>query len=299
MDSIDSAGPRGEHPIRLEKGAAALSGRSPRPDRARHRFPREATSRLCAHGLRAGLLSGWPIGSPSSVSTSQPECADGHKAGGTATRSTRPPSSRAYFQEWSFRHPSTSDFFGVFERVSGQDLSTYLRHLVDGTSRLDWGVVTARSQREPTRSGLFDERGARVPYEDGKRVGSKRGGSTTPKGAAATNVFESEVLFGNRGEWSHGAKARLVFEDGRILDREIPAQARWVRWRVRYRSRLAWAAVDPERENAWDGNRLNDSRVLRKGKGAANTLGHRAVTKYFGWVSYLIGLFTQVSWALA
>ena len=72
-----------------------------------------------------------------------------------------------------------------------------------------------------------------------------------------------------------------------MVDRRIPAEARWVRYRATGKSRLAYAVVDPERANLWDWNRLNDSKVLGTGRGAAATLGHRAVAKYTGWAAAL------------
>jgi hypothetical protein len=112
-------------------------------------------------------------------------------------------------------------------------------------------------------------------------------------------VFVTVVLFGNRGEWLHRARARLAFEDGTVIERVLPGEARWVRLRIRYRSRLAWAAVDPDGENAWEWNRLNDSIVLGHGKGAADTAGRRASVKYFAKAAYFVGLFLQAVWALA
>ena len=78
-----------------------------------------------------------------------------------------------------------------------------------------------------------------------------------------------------------------------------PAAASWVRYRIRYSSRLAWAAVDPDRKNVWDWNHQNDSKVLRSGKGAAENLSRRAAVKYNGWAAYLVGLWTQLVWVLA
>jgi hypothetical protein len=194
---------------------------------------------------------------------------------------------RAYFQEWSFRHPTTSDFFDVFERVGGRDLSTYRRNLVDGYSRLDWQVVDARSERSAPDQGVFDGPKGRVTLESPKWR-EKR-----------DQPYRTQVLFGNTGAWQHGARAKLVFENGAVVERELPGAARWVRLTVRYGKRLAWAAVDPGRENVWDANHLNDSKVLGSGAGAARTLGRRAAVKYFGWASYLIGVWTQLMWALA
>ena len=112
-------------------------------------------------------------------------------------------------------------------------------------------------------------------------------------------AYESVVVFGNRGEWPHEAHARLVFEDGKVLDRVLPADARWVRLRIRYSSKLAWAAVDPDRVNTWDWNRLNDSKVLASGHGAAVVLSRRAPAKYTGMAAFLLGLWNQLAWALA
>ncbi len=207
---------------------------------------------------------------------------------------------RTYFQEWAFRHPSTSDFFDVFERVSGRDLSTYRRNLVEGTSRLDWSVVSAESRRASQGEALFDRPEGRVAFEGGRPVRpEKKEGKAERKAGKEKQAYESIVLFGNLGEWPHEARARLVFEDGKVVDRRLPAEARWVRLRVRYGSKLAWAAVDPDRRNAWEWNRLNDSKVLGSGKGAADTHGRRAAVKYFGWVAYIVGLFTQLFWTLA
>jgi hypothetical protein len=204
---------------------------------------------------------------------------------------------RAYFQQWSFRHPSTSDFFEAFEKASGRDLSTYRRNLVEGTARLDWSVVSAKTDVEPKESGVFERPGGRVTYDKGRQV--KPTEEKKKKDSDEKKSFQSVVLFGNRGDWLHGARARLVFEDGRVVDRVLPEDAQWVRLRIRYKSKLAWAAVDPDRSNTWDWNRGNDSLILGRGKGAADTAGGRAVTKYFAKAAYLIGLFLQAVWTLA
>lgn len=209
---------------------------------------------------------------------------------------------RAYFQEWSFRHPNTSDFFDTFERVSGRDLSTYRRHVVDGTSRLDWQVVSAKCAEADGDYGVFERSGKKTTYDDGEVVaaGETKAKHAKKKSDDAKKVYGTVVLFGNTGSWRHGALARLVFADGTVVERTLPADARWVRERVLYKSRLAYAVVDPDRANVWDWNHLNDSKVLRSdGKGAARTLGKRAYVKYSGWTAFLAGLWSQLLWALA
>ncbi|HXM80185.1 MAG TPA: hypothetical protein VOA00_13200, partial [Thermoanaerobaculia bacterium] len=111
--------------------------------------------------------------------------------------------------------------------------------------------------------------------------------------------YETIVLFANTGEWPHEAAARLTFEDGVTIDRRLPAEARWVRLRIASSSPLAWAAADPDRRNPWDANRLNDSRVLGVGRGAAETRGRAAAAKYSGWAAALAGLLGEFLWFLA
>ncbi|HYK41815.1 MAG TPA: hypothetical protein VE007_05440, partial [Thermoanaerobaculia bacterium] len=63
-------------------------------------------------------------------------------------------------------------------------------------------------------------------------------------------------------------------------------------------SPLAWAAVDPDRKNPWDANRLNDSLVLRGGEKSADTRSVAAARKYLGWAAGLSALFTEIVGAL-
>jgi hypothetical protein len=209
---------------------------------------------------------------------------------------------RAYFQKWAFRHPNTNDFFDTFEQSTGRDLSTYRRNVVSGTSLLDWQVVSARSPEADGDWGVFTRDGKKVTYDDGVVVveaGKKKDEPKKDKDKDEKKVYATTVLFGNTGQWHHGAKARMVFEDGTVLDRDLSGNASWVRYRIRYKSRLAHAVVDPDRLNTWDWNRMNDSKVLSSGKGAAETFGERATAKYSAWTAYLAGLWTQLLWALA
>lgn len=213
---------------------------------------------------------------------------------------------RAFFQKWSFRHPNTDDFFDAFEGSTGLDLSDYRKNLVEGTARLDWQVVSAKSEKDPGDSGIFDRGGSRLTLREGKSANAKEKDKTGEKDASADKTKKKDekryttlVLFGNTGDWPHAAAARLVFEDGTTMDRTLPASARWVRLRISSRVPLAWAAVDPDRVNSWDINRSNDSKVLRTGKGAADTRGGPAAIKYLGWTAAAVALYTELVWALS
>ena len=138
--------------------------------------------------------------------------------------------------------------------------------------------------------------GRRVILENGEPAESAK---KPRRDAGQKGPFVTVVLLANRGEWAHASTVRLAFEDGKVLDRELPADAKWVRLRITYGSALAWAAVDPERHNAWEWDRANDSKVLGSGRGAAAHRSRLAAAKYAGWTAYVSGLLTQLLWALA
>ncbi|MDQ6894658.1 MAG: M1 family metallopeptidase [Acidobacteriota bacterium] len=193
---------------------------------------------------------------------------------------------REFFSRWSFRHPSTGDFFDVFEQSLGRDLSLYRKGIVEGTARLDWKVVSASSRTFRGEAGIFDRPAGRVTVDPEKTEAQRR---------REKELWGSVILFANAGDWAHAARARLVFEDGTVVERDLPADARWVRLNTSSRSPLAWAAVDPDRRNPWDVNRLNDSRVLRGGRKTADTRSLAASRKYLGWAAGLSALFTELS----
>jgi hypothetical protein len=194
---------------------------------------------------------------------------------------------REFFSRWAFRHPSTDDFFAALEQSLGRDLSLYRNGIVEGTARLDWQVVSASSRAFRGDAGIFDRPAGRVTIDPRKTEAERRRGTEKER-------WGSIVLFGNTGNWPHAAPARLVFEDGTVVERVLPADARWVRLTASSRSPLAWAAVDPDRLNPWDVNRLNDSRVLRGGRKTADTRSLAASRKYLGWAAGLSALFGEL-----
>ncbi len=107
--------------------------------------------------------------------------------------------------------------------MSGRDLSSHRRNLLEGTARLDWQVVSAATERATRADGVFDRPGGRVTLEEGHVV-SPKNEKREPRDSDGKPTYRSTVLFGNLGDWQHGAKARIVFEDGTVVERVLPAR---------------------------------------------------------------------------
>ena len=142
---------------------------------------------------------------------------------------------------------------GLLRRLrarSGRDLSTYRRNLVEGTARLDWSVVSAqdpRQQRRTRASSTGPEAGSR--YEKGRPAafGARRAGGAEEAGGALRHASSSSATSASgRTRRGRGWSSRTAPSSTACL----PAEARWVRLRTTLQVELAWAAVDPDRENA-------------------------------------------------
>jgi hypothetical protein len=94
---------------------------------------------------------------------------------------------RAYFQEWSFRHPSTSDFFDVFQRVSGRTS----RPTGPTSSRdvaADWSVIPRTGTAGGTPAWTL---GGTRTYE-GAWCGRRGRGE---EGRPGEKIYDSVVVF--------------------------------------------------------------------------------------------------------
>lgn len=129
---------------------------------------------------------------------------------------------RAYFEQWSFRHPDTRDFFQTFSRVSGRDLSVWERNIFRGIERLDFLVRRAESVR---------------------------------RGAG----WRSKTVIDRNGDVVAGAAVEFRFADGSVKYAMVRPNARTTVIEVSSSSPLVSVTVDPAVKNVWDTDLLNNS----------------------------------------
>ena len=129
---------------------------------------------------------------------------------------------RAYFEEWSFRHPDTHDFFATFSRVSGRDLSRYRDGMFFAHNKLDLSVESVGQTPDPAG-------------------------------------FRSTVHLRRDGKLPLGAEVLFEFADGSRKRGAIRPYAARTKFELRSRARLVRVVIDPEARNVWDSNLINNS----------------------------------------
>ena len=172
---------------------------------------------------------------------------------------------RTYFEKWSYRHPTSSNFFDVASQVSDRDLSWFFRQYFRGTATLDYEITDISSiVREST---------------------------------GTSKSYDTDVVVRRKGEAWFPVELRLTLEDGSRVE-AVPAQVdeddgvsyeiringvssnviwqpdeRWKKFRVVTSSPIRSAQVDPERKVLLDANLVNNSYAVTGGLAAGMRWG--------------------------
>lgn len=173
---------------------------------------------------------------------------------------------RRFFQEWQFRHPSTTDFEHSFQASAGRDLGWFFEQAFHTTRALDYAVTSISSRRTVESGGFYWRQGVRTLKDEATEQKTDVG---TP---ATTLQYQNVVVVERLGEFIHPVTVQLVFANGQVERHEWDGQERWQRFESLQNVRLVSAEVDPDAMMALDVDRLNNSRLLEPRRAPASKL---------------------------
>lgn len=139
---------------------------------------------------------------------------------------------RAYYDEWSFRHPSTRDLQNVVERVAEEDLDWFFDQYVYGTAVLDYRIERVSASRDRSVPDSLDAR------------------------------YINRVIVQRVYDGYMPTTLRMAFRDGSTHDIPWDGRDAWKEFRVDRDSPLESAVIDPDRGLWLETNRLNNWRSL-------------------------------------
>jgi hypothetical protein len=171
---------------------------------------------------------------------------------------------RAYYQQFRFRHPTTRDFIGVVNEVSGRDLTWFFEELLMDTLDFDYGISSCVSVERPTHLlGVFDTKHGQEEMTAEQARALEAGGGTPP----GRVEYITTVTLRRYGEARVGGDARVklevTFEDGSRETRFWDGQDRWTRILFTKPSRARTARLDPDGVWLIDSNVANNSYTTR------------------------------------
>ena len=154
---------------------------------------------------------------------------------------------RAYFERFSFRHPTGNDLVETLSETSGRDLGPFFDQAVYGDAVPDWSVLSVRHRRPQPADGFeWDGESWREFEED----------QTTDE--TADDSWQVDLQLVRRGDFVGPVDVELRWADGTTERRTWDSQTRWVRWRLESSSRLEQVVVDPDVVWALETNRADN-----------------------------------------
>jgi hypothetical protein len=166
---------------------------------------------------------------------------------------------RTWFERHRFHHPTSLDFRGVVNEVSGKDMNWFFDQFVFGTNTLDYRVASVASNTETIKRGLFPQGGKRtaVTDDDVDRIEKERSKKKEP------DQYRSVVKLVRDGEAIFPVECKITLENGEVLNRQWDGRDRWIKYEFVKPSKVTRVEIDPEYKVLLDSNFANNSWVSK------------------------------------
>jgi aminopeptidase N len=192
---------------------------------------------------------------------------------------------RTYQQRWRYKHPTSFDFLKVVNEVSGRDMTWFFNQVVFSSNVIDYRVARVTSKPVGIKRGVYDE-------EDKKRTvteeEAKKQEKEMERNKNTKKTYESEVVIRREGEAIFPVRAKIVFEDGKVVEEEWDGAYRWVKYKYTYPSKIKYVQVDPENKILLDVNFSNNSYRLE----SADKTALKWSSRLMFWLQHLLQVIT-------
>jgi len=187
---------------------------------------------------------------------------------------------RTYARRHWFGHPTTEDFIGTVNEVTGQDYRWFFEQTWFSSHICDYAVSVE------TRPALTLE-----GYTDGPDGAPVLGRPDATEGDQE-GAHESDVIVRRLGGVKMPVEVLVEFADGHQLTESWDGQERWVRFRYSRPAKVRHAVVDPEHKIALDVNPANNAWLDEDGTSRRAALKWAA--RWMLWFQDLLELHTLV-----
>ena len=174
---------------------------------------------------------------------------------------------RTYHHRFRFKHPTTQDFIGTVNEVSGQDMSWFFRNTWFSSNLFDYALDRITNREVPKPFGLFDWNGMRKDEAPPASVGQQ---------------YECEVVVKREGEAVAPVDVLIVFKNGEQRREQWDGEYRWKKYTYLSDSPVEYAIVDPDVKLVMDINYTNNSKVVRE-NGFRSLAARKYAAKWMFW----------------
>ncbi|HGY55404.1 MAG TPA: M1 family peptidase [Caldithrix abyssi] len=194
---------------------------------------------------------------------------------------------RTFQSRYRYRHPTTQDFIGIVNEVSGRDMRWFFDEFFYGDRLFDYGVGSLVSHKIVPPIGVFDSDSGMVVVSRDSLEGRTEPDSLTR--------YKTIVRVRRYGQARPGGDVRIkllvAFADSTTETRYWDGRKRWQEFRFETAARAVYAQVDPDTLFLLDANLANNSyRTETKSAGINRWAG-----KFLFWLQNLLTIITLIS----
>jgi hypothetical protein len=187
---------------------------------------------------------------------------------------------RTYARRYRFAHPTSADFIGVVNEVTGADYRWFFDQTWYSSEQCDY-AIRVKNERVRDLAG----------YKEGPDGRLVLVPPSPPPRNKDEGPFESEVIVERRGGVRLPVEISVQFADGRIVYERWDGQYRWARFRYQGAVKVHRADVDPYGKIALDVDPGNNSWVDDNARVARRAASKWAMRWMF-WLQNLLELQT-------
>jgi hypothetical protein len=189
---------------------------------------------------------------------------------------------RAYYDRFSFKHPTSKDFVNAVNDISGQDMNWFFDQVLYGTNVLDYKVTSISSKRiSENPLGIFGSPLEQVTEETPEEMDAESDSSVKKE-----TLYKNKVVIAREGEVIFPVEILIRFDDDEEKWENWDGKERYIIYEYESRNRVISAEVDPERKVLLDVNFLNNGKT-NKSSNAATT---KYSTRFLFWMQNMLQL---------
>jgi hypothetical protein len=191
---------------------------------------------------------------------------------------------RAYYNRFSFKHPTSRDFVNTVNDISGQDMNWFFDQVLYGSNVLDYKISGISSKKIPTKPlGIFGN-----PLKEVENDMNDLEDSETDSSSESKTLYKNKVIVAREGEVVFPVDVLITFEYGEEIWEKWDGKDRYIVYEYESEKRVISAEVDPERKNWLDVNFLNNGKNLKSG----NVAIVKYSVRYLFWMQNLLHILT-------
>jgi hypothetical protein len=191
---------------------------------------------------------------------------------------------QAYYDRFSFKHPTSRDFINTVNDVTGEDFNWFFDQILYGTDVLDYKVKSISSKLIPKKSlGILGN-----PLIDIRADSSEDNSDEREPSEKEKSLYNNKVVIAREGEVIFPVEILVKLDNGEELWEKWDGKDRYIVYEYESENKVISAEVDPERKVWLDINFINNGKTIAVNRAAT----FKYTARWLFWMQNILHIIT-------